>query len=386
MPANFDIHALLKEIQMLFRERVKSKQLQFIIETANDLPRYIVTDEKKLRQILINLIGNAVKFSSEGDISVRCRVDEIKEETKLLIVEIEDSGVGIAENEMGKLFKQFEQTSSGIKNSDGTGLGLALSRELARLMGGDITVASEEGKGSVFTAKVEIREGEFEVHEAAITKRITGIENPQKAYRVLVVDDKEMNRQLLTNFLRLAGFETNEAVDGTDAIAKFEQWEPHLILMDIRMPGMDGYEATRQIRSTEKGKQTPVIAVTAGTFEDEKKEAFALEIQGYIRKPFRENELFETIGNVLGIKYIYEEETTPDALSGYLSNDGIVEKDISKLPDELILQMKDAADRADFILLRILIDWIADKNLSLSKHLASRSDNYDYEYFKKILK
>ena len=382
---NFDIQALLNDMQMLFKEPVQSKQLQLIFETANDLPRYIIADGQKLRQILINLIGNAVKFTSEGGISVRCRFNDIKDHTKFLLVEIKDSGMGIAEKELGKLFRQFEQTSSGIKSSSGTGLGLALSRELALFMGGDITVVSEEGKGSVFTVKVEIMVGEAEVRDAAINRRVTGIVNPHGAYRVLVVDDNKENRQVMGSFLSLAGFETKEAVDGEDAIVMFEQWDPHLILMDMRMPLMDGYEATRRIRSMEKGKQTPVIAVTASTFEDEKKRTFELEIQGYIRKPFRENELFETIGNVLGIKYIFEEETSADAMSGYLSNEGMVEKDIAKLPEELVMQMRDAAEGADFVLLKELIGRIDGNYSSLAGYLVTKADDFDYIYFKKAL-
>ena len=384
-PANFDLHALLNDMQMLFKERVQSKQLRFVVETANDLPQYVVADEQKLRQVLINLIGNAVKFTGEGGIAVRSRVDELNEDTKILVVEIQDSGVGIAENELGKLFNQFEQTSSGIKNSDGTGLGLALSRELALLMGGDITVVSEEGKGSVFTVKVVIRVGVSEVREAATAKRVTGIDNPREDYRVLVVDDKDENRQVLTNFLKLAGFETLEAVDGADAVTKFEQWNPHLILMDMRMPGMDGYEAIRRIKSTEKGKHTPVIAVTASTFEDEKKKAFALEIQGYIRKPFREIELFATIGNVLGIQYIYEEETTADAQSRYLSNAGNVGKDIAKLPENLVLQMKHAVESADIHLLSEHIKSIENDYPELSMHLSAQAGDFNYDYLAQVL-
>jgi PAS domain S-box-containing protein len=384
-PASFDFYSLLNDIQMLFKERVLSKQLQLIFETQGNLPQYIEADENKLRQILINLISNAVKFTTEGGITVRSRVDEKNEDTKILVVEIQDSGVGIAKNELGKLFKQFEQTTAGIKNSGGTGLGLALSRDLALLMGGDITVVSEEGKGSVFTVKVEIRAGEPEVQKTVIKKRVTGIDNPRGSYRVLIADDKEENRKVLGNFLSLAGFETSEAVDGADAIVKFEQCEPHLILMDMRMPVMDGYEATRLIKSTEKGKHTPIIAVTASPFEDEKTKAFALEIQGYIRKPFRENELFEAIGNVLGIKYIFEENPITEVQSGSAINDEIVKQDIAKLPGELVIQMKDAAESADFILLGKLIDSIDFKNSALAITLAFRADNYDYEYFKKIL-
>ena len=384
-PTNFDLHALLNDMRMIFKERVHEKQLQMIFEIPDDLPKCVFADDQKLRQILINLIGNAVKFTNQGGVSIRTRVDKSIDDTNRLVVEIQDSGPGIPEDELGKLFMQFEQTSAGIKNAGGTGLGLALSRELALLMGGNITVTSQEGKGSVFTVDVQIKEGKPEAVESASTKRVTGIENQQETYRILVVDDKEENRQVIVNFLALVGFQTSEATNGEEALAKFEQWNPHLILMDMRMPVMDGYEATRRIKATEKGKQTPVIAVTASSFEDEKKKNFALEIQGCVRKPFHENELFAAIGKALGIEYIYEEEKTTPPPSKYLDNAALVEDDIARLPEELVLNIKDAVEVADFHLLLELIRTIEKENSELAIHLLSKANNYDYDYLQKIL-
>jgi CheY-like chemotaxis protein len=372
-------------MRMIFKERVHEKQLQMIFEIPDDLPKCVFADDQKLRQILINLIGNAVKFTNQGGVSIRTRVDKSIDDTNRLVVEIQDSGPGIPEDELGKLFMQFEQTSAGIKNAGGTGLGLALSRELALLMGGNITVTSQEGKGSVFTVDVQIKEGKPEAVESASTKRVTGIENQQETYRILVVDDKEENRQVIVNFLALVGFQTNEATNGEEALAKFEQWNPHLILMDMRMPVMDGYEATRQIKATEKGKQTPVIAVTASSFEDEHKNKIALEFQGYVRKPFHENELFAAIGKALGIEYIYEEEKTTPPPSKYLDNAALVEDDIARLPEELVLNIKDAVEVADFHLLLELIRTIEKENSELAIHLLSKANNYDYGYFMKLL-
>ncbi|MCX6279973.1 MAG: response regulator [Bacteroidetes bacterium] len=384
-PTNFDLHAVLNDVQMMFKEQAQSKQLQLVIEASGDLPHHIITDDHKLRQILINLIGNAIKFTDKGGVTVNTRVYKGNDSKSRLIVEIQDSGPGMSEDELGKLFRQFEQTTAGIKKNSGTGLGLALSRELALLMGGDITVASEKGKGSVFTINVEIREGKPEVREAYISKRVTGIDNPNDVYRLLIVDDKEENRQVMGSFLRLAGFETNEAVNGADAITKFEEWNPHLILMDMRMPVMDGYEATRHIKSTEKGKQTPIIAVTASSHEDEKQKTSTLDIEGYIRKPFHESDLFDIIGKALGIEYVYKEETTSDTLSKYLNNNGIVEDDIAKLPEELVLQMMRAVESADFHLLTAHIKSIENDYPHLCSHLMTEATDFNYNYLLQIL-
>lgn len=184
-----------------------------------------------------------------------------------------------------------------------------MSRELAVILGGNITVTSEIGKGSIFTFHVEIKQGNPEAIEKNTLKRVIGIEKQKDAFRILVVDDKDENLRVAIDLLTLVGFETCEAINGVDAIEKFEEWNPHLILMDMRMPVMDGYEATRKIKSTEKGKQTPIVALTASAFEDERK-----KMQGYIQKPFRENELFGTLGKILDLKYIFRNWPNTKAL------------------------------------------------------------------------
>ncbi len=383
-PSNLDLHALLDDIQMIFKERTQSKNLQFICEKAIDLPRYIFVDESKLRQIFVNLIGNALKFTEEGGIAVRSRVDKIDNKKYKLVVEIQDSGPGIAEEEIDKLFKHFEQTSSGISKGSGTGLGLALSRELAILMGGDITVSSELEKGSIFTFQVEIREGNSDAVEKNTTKGVIGIDQGEMTYRILVVDDKQDNLKVAATLLKLVGFETNEAVNGEDAIQKFETWNPHLILMDMRMPVMDGYEATKRIKSTEKGKQTPIIALTASTFEDELKKINSLGIQGYIRKPFRENELFNTIGKILGINYIYENDT-PILANKYSSDSLALAEDIAQLPNNLLLKMQNALAVADLDLLILLIKSMEGTKEELAQKLMHLAVNYDYDQLQLLL-
>jgi len=383
-PADIDLHALLNDIQMLFNEPTQSKNLQFLLEKEDDLPQYVFVDESKLRQIFVNLIGNALKFTEEGGIAVRARVDTVGGNKKMLVVEVQDSGPGIPVEEMDKLFKHFEQTSSGISKGSGTGLGLALSRELAILMGGDITITSEVGKGSIFTFQIEIKDGNPDAIEKSSPQGVIGIESSDISYRILVVDDKNDNLKVASDLLKLVGFETNEAVNGEDAIEKFESWNPHLILMDMRMPVMDGYEATRRIKSTEKGQKTPIIALTASTFEDELNKIKALEMQGYIRKPFRENDLFNTIGKVLGIKYIYENVSEAQP-TNYNHDIDTIALDIKKLPNSLLLKMQNALDVADLDLLVQLINTIEDDNSQLAKALMHLATDYDYDQLQEFL-
>ena len=383
-PVNVDLGVLLNDIQLFFKQQVESRHLQFIFETASDLPRYVLVDENKLRRIFINLIGNAIKFTDEGGIAIRVLTDQINTVKSRLIVEIQDSGPGIPENEIGKLFKHFVQTSSGISKSSGTGLGLALSRELAILMGGDITVSSKVGIGSIFTFFVDIEVGKAEAVQDAFRKKVIGIDKGNKDCRILVVDDTEENRQVVVKLLDLVGFKTMEAVNGEDAIAKFEEWNPHLILMDMRMPVLDGYEATRIIKQTEKGKQVPIIALTASSFEDEQKKIGELDIHAFIRKPFRESELFGKIGNILGITYTFEDETAFPDEKKQITDDEMVER-ISQLPVDLVEQMQNATNIADIDLLIDLIRRIDPKHSDLSRHLMTLANNYNYEYLLQIL-
>ncbi|MBF0410923.1 MAG: response regulator [Candidatus Riflebacteria bacterium] len=385
-PTNVDLHSMFQDIQIIFKERAQSKHLQFIFETQGDLPRYVIIDEGKLRQVFINLIGNAVKFTEEGGVTVRVRIDKENVEKNRMVVEIEDTGPGIPEQEMSKLFKAFEQTSIGIKTGTGTGLGLVLSRKFIHLMGGDISAKSEIGKGSLFLFHVDIKEGNSEAIEEKPAKRVIGIEKGHEPYRILVVDDKEENLKVVVVLLRMVGFETNEAVNGKEAIVKFEAWKPHLILMDMRMPVMDGYEATRCIQALENGKKTPIVAITASPFEDERSKIELLSMQGYIRKPFRECELFQEIGKILGVKYIYDDEeilpaVLPETLNRYPSeNDSTI-----KLPDNLLLQMQDAVSSANLDNLLELIASISPENSELSKQLTILAQNYDYEALNRML-
>jgi two-component system, sensor histidine kinase and response regulator len=382
-PVNVDLYALLADIRMMFSQQAQSKTIQLNFETTGNLPQYILVDDNKLRQILINLIGNALKFTDKGEISVRAGIDHTDELKSMLVIEIHDSGTGISEYEIGNLFRQFEQASEGIKQSNGTGLGLALSRELAILMGGNISVTSQEGKGSVFIIRVEIKEGKPEAGEDPVSKRVIGIDHPKDSFRILVVDDREENRRVVVDFLHWVGFETQVAINGADAIARFEQWNPHLILMDLRMPVMDGYEATQRIKSTKKGKQVPIVVLSASKLEVDETKIAGLDIQGFIYKPFRENELFETIGHVLGIKYTYENEKTDVSPSGYIYNPVTIDADMAILPKKLVAQMQVSVEIADFQQLKKLIGKI--DNPELKQHLLVQANKFDLDYFQQIL-
>src|SRR5437588_33750 len=229
-PTTFDLPVLLKDLEMMFRVRTDGKKLSFFVELIGDVPQYIVTDINKLRQVFINVLGNAVKFTERGGISLRVRVDRRGAMGPWLRVEIEDTGPGISADDQAKLFRHFEQTKTGQQAGTGTGLGLAISREFVRLMGGSVTVTSLVGNGSVFAIDLPLKEGEGSAVEVKDKPRhVLGLRPGQPTCRVLIADDVEDNRQLLEQLLGPVGFEIRLATNGEEAIQEFEQWRPHLI-------------------------------------------------------------------------------------------------------------------------------------------------------------
>ena len=378
-PTAFDLHALLNDLEMMFRLRTDAKNLQFSVERIGEVPRFVVSDEGKLREVLINLLGNAVKFTKKGGIILRVRA--LHEETKELRLraEIEDTGPGIAAEDMDRLFHHFEQMQAGRDAGTGTGLGLAISREFVRLMGGDITVSSQVGRGSLFGFNIALKEADpAAVVVKAESRCVTGLQPGQPQYRVLVADDKEDNRELLSQMLGPVGFQIRQVADGEEAVKEFEMWNPSLILMDLRMPVVDGYEAIRRIRASVGGKDARIIAVTASAFEDTRQEVLATGADDFVSKPFRETELLEKIGRLLGVKYVYAEESVsvaakPEALEALTS------ESLTGLPGELVRQIREATINADLDRMLELIQQAATHDARAANGLRSLAERFDYQ-------
>src|SRR5688572_28956886 len=319
--STFDLPALLKDLEMMFRVRTDEKKLSFSVEVVGDVPQYIVADINKLRQVFINVLGNAVKFTEQGGVRLRVRADRQGANGPQLRVEIEDTGPGISPDDQDKLFRHFEQTKTGQQAGTGTGLGLAISQEFVRLMGGAITVNSQVGKGSVFVIQLPLKEGEADAVQAKDKPRqVLRLQAGQATCRVLIADDIEDNRQLLAQLLAPVGFEIRLATNGAEAVEEFEECHPHLILMDFRMPVMDGHEAIRRIRAMagglagerRGGTDVKVIAVTASAMDENRQELMDIGADDFISKPFRDADLFQKIHAHLGVEYVYAEEGAAD--------------------------------------------------------------------------
>jgi PAS domain S-box-containing protein len=376
--STFDLPALLKDLEMMFRVRTDEKKISFSVEMiGDDVPRYIVGDTNKLRQVFINVLGNAVKFTEHGGVGLRVSADRRGAAGPLLRVEIEDTGPGISADDQEKLFRHFEQTKTGQQAGTGTGLGLAISREFVRLMGGAITVSSQVGKGSVFTIELPLKEGESQGVEAKEKSRqVLRLRPGQAACRVLVADDVEDNRQLLAQLLTPIGFEICLATNGAEAVQEFERWRPHLVLMDFRMPVMDGHEAIRQIRAMAGGKETKVIAVTASAMDENRQELMAIGADDFIGKPFREGELFEKIHAQIGVEYVYAEdsasaapeeqaELTPESLAGW--------------SQDVIRPMREAVITADLDQLLATIRQVEIHDPRVARGLRQLAEGFQYQ-------
>jgi PAS domain S-box-containing protein len=388
-PTTFDLHALIHDLETMFRGRIDAGNLEFRTDVASDLPRFVTGDENKLRQIFMNLLGNAVKFTRRGRIVWRLRRKADPQKGLCLQAEVEDTGPGIAADDFGKLFQVFEQTQVGARMAGGSGLGLAISQQLAQLMGGQVTAASEVGQGSCFRVEVVLQEAQGpETMERPVRRRVVGLQPGQGPYRVLVADDQQESRILLSEMLKTVGFDVLEVRDGREALACFERWNPHLILMDMRMPIVDGYEACRDIKATEEGRKTAIVAVTANAFDNMRQQVFEAGVDAYLSKPFREQELFEVIRTCLPLQYVYEGDTvSPGAVPAgeeTFEPDGTA-AGIAALPPDLVEALRQATIRADLRRLRGLIQEVEPRCPEVAAHLLDLANRYQYVALNRLL-
>ena len=384
---NFDLHCLLHDIHDMFQLKASDKGLQLRLEQAENLPRYIRTDEVKLRQILINLINNGLKFTEQGIISIRVSQNQSQitnhqssiTELTTLHFEVEDTGAGIAPEELDNLFEAFTQTESGKQAQEGTGLGLSISRKFAELMGGKMLVTSRMGEGTVFSFEIQCLEVEAtKVEELSTHRPIIALEPGQPHYRILIVDDKPVNRQLLIRLLHPLGFHLQEASNGKEAIEIWEKWEPHLIWMDMRMPVMDGFEATQKIKASTKGQATVIIALTASVLEEERAVVLSAGCDNFLRKPFRDEQIFKALEQHLGVRYVYE-DLEPSFEDNTQQQDVLTAENLQALSPELQLQLRQAVISASKKESAVVVKAIEEKNPVLSEAIAVCLHNFDYD-------
>lgn len=377
-----NLKQLLNEIKSLMSVRVVEKGLNFNMELSSNLPEEIRADSGKLRQILINLLANAVKYTEKGEVSLCVTVVEKKpQQCVRLRFEVKDSGIGIRREDCEIIFSPFEQIGNQPGAETGTGLGLTICRQFVELMDGHIGVVSQPGKGSVFHMEIPVialpssgkTSGELQ------NECVTGLVEGQQRYRILIAEDKLENRLLLRSLHDPFGFDLREAANGLEALEQFEQWCPHLIWMDIRMPVLNGLEATRRIKEHKMGAGTKIIALTAHALEEERIQILEAGCDDFIRKPYRESEIYSALKKHLGVQFLYAEMEKPSAIP---IENGLDEEQLGKIPPELLKDLQKAAVMLDEGLCLRAAGMISDHNHELGGCLRLMIENMQ---FKKIL-
>jgi signal transduction histidine kinase/CheY-like chemotaxis protein len=378
---NFDLYRLLDDLEDMLHLQASNDGLNLIFNRSENIPHYICTDEVKLRQVLINLITNSIKFTRQGKITVSVNKKN-KELTDVLILhfQIHDTGVGIESIELPKIFEAFSQGQAGKEIQEGTGLGLAISRKFIQLMGGDIAVESELGKGTTFQFYIQVKLGQAIANNYPKEhQRVIGLAPGQPLYKILAVDDKLINRQLLFKLLAPLGFEMKEASNGEEAIAIWDEWEPHLIWMDMRMPVMDGYDATKHIKSTTKGNATAIIALTASVLEEEKAIVLSAGCDDFLRKPFTEDAIFDILAQYLGVKYLYEETLRDEGEIIDRLKNVLQSEDLMVMSNEWILRLYEGSLEANVNLVMPLIKEIPEVETHLKQSLIQLINQSKFE-------
>jgi signal transduction histidine kinase/DNA-binding NarL/FixJ family response regulator len=442
-PVHFDLLNLLSDLNSIFVLRAQAKDLDLTFELEPNLPRYIYADQLKLRQILINLIGNAVKFTEEGSIRLHAQVlylpaaplvlgaiaaspiaspatnpatkaktlenlgippksseisqiSEISETSEMsdtslhLTFTVSDTGTGIAPEDMPHLFEAFVQARQGRGTQEGTGLGLPISFKFAQVMGGTLEVSSILGRGSAFQVTLPVTQAIASSQPAKPSQQlVVGLEPEQSHYRILIVDDKAPNRLLLTKILAPLNLEVRTAEQGQMALQIWEDWNPHLIWMDMRMPVMDGYEATRQIKQTTRGQATVIIAVTASVYEEDKAIVLSAGCDDFVRKPFLRGTIYELMAKHLGLRYRYAvgdpvltEASPPTSQAGppeRVSPEQSVQQLLQTMPPAWCEALNQAAIEADSEQVLALIAQVPLESALLAQPLNDWVKNYRFD-------
>jgi CheY-like chemotaxis protein len=364
----------------MFRVRAEAKGLQFEVHVKGEPVEYLVSDEGKIRQVLINLLGNATKFTTRGRIDARMSLDYRSDRQLWLWVEVEDTGAGLTVEEQSSLFQPFVQAKSGQRvYNGGTGLGLAISRGVAELMSGSITVRSTPGSGSVFRFEIPVQAGAIAdiPGQSDSRGRVLHIMAGQDAPRILVVDDIPDNREWLSGLLTSLGFSVRQADNGENAISAWKEWAPQLVLMDVQMPVMDGLEATRRIKADPLGRATSIITLTASALEEDRKAAFQSGADDFLSKPCLEGELLEKIRVLLGISYEYETSGEPELDSPKAAL--AISDTLVRLPMALIEALRKATLAGNKKALNQLILKVGQTEDRTAQALQQLADNYDYD-------
>lgn len=400
-PTDCALLQLLNSLADMLRLKAEAKGLDFTVNCHPQLPQFVRTDSHKLRQVLLNLLSNAIKFTEVGYVTLRVAPgtsqrresaatkasDQIGLVVTTLRFEVEDSGSGIAPDELDLLFEPFVQTASGRQSQEGTGLGLPISRQFVQLMGGVLDVTSAPGCGSTFTFEIPVQVIETEAIEPETPQRAIAIAPDQLTYRILVVEDNWANRVLLQYLLTDLGFEVQTAVNGQTAIHLWQTWHPHLIFMDIRMPEMNGADATQAIRRLQQSathpavtaQPTKIISLTAGVLEDNQSKLAAIGFDDFIRKPIQEGDITDALAQHLGVRFVYESDIIHQTSAAPAKHQFLTIDLLQALSTDWLQQFQTAIMQLNQKAMLDLIAGLRAEHQDLANLMANKIYEFDYE-------
>jgi signal transduction histidine kinase/CheY-like chemotaxis protein len=364
---------MIIDVERMFRLRAASEGLEFVVE-SNGVPSHLLTDAAKVRQVLINLLANACKFTDSGRISLRASTLGLRNGVARIRVEVEDTGMGIAQEDLQSIFGVFKRTKSGEHRS-GTGLGLAVSRQFAMMLGGELSVSSEVGKGSLFL--FEFSAEVIEAQREERPRQVVSLRESPFGRRILIVDDNQENRDVLGKMLKSVGFYVREAEGGAEALEALSVERPDLLLLDLRMPEVDGFEVLRRMRDIEGCKDIPVIVVSASVLDDEQRTTILAGASAFLKKPVHEDLLFEEIALILETEYIY----SGDGRAGEFDEESLLNEvaQIQSLSNALRSRLRDAALGSDMLALEELINAVSGEAPEVAGLVRHYVEGFDYE-------
>lgn len=386
-----DIHALLDDLKEIFSLKAKQKELDFILIRDDDLPRYVITDEVKLRQILINLIQNGLKFTLKGQVILsvaRIQNHPANGVTQMIQFKVQDTGIGIDKNNQDHIFELFAQVDPSRERQEGAGLGLPLSRRYVELMKGELTVTSEKDKGATFAFDIPVKVSISSIAGMQNkSSEVTGIQDSLSEKCILIVDDKWDNRRLLVKLLSPLGFKLEEARNGEEAISLWRKFNPDLIFMDIRMPVMDGKEATLKIKEEDREGKTVIVAVSASVFEEEKERILSSGCNDFLTKPFEISAVFHLLEKHLSVQFIFDEhnDKKQDSLMITNTEDNLPQELFIHVPEKILNDLEQASLRAEMDNIFTAIQEIEPYNSTLAKNFSQLANDFAYDRIVELL-
>lgn len=377
-PNQFDLHEVIYSLQSLYEAKTKDKGLNFELHVEDNVPQYVLGDQNKVRQILINLLSNAYKYTDTGEITLSVWQEQSGNslDDYHMFFAISDTGVGIAENELNLLFQPFSQTASGRNSMTGTGLGLALVKQFVELMKGTVSIESKENVGTTVEFNIHLLSGTETLTTSNNTRSVKRLAPNQPEYHMIVADDQEENRKLLSHLLQSVGFKVQESTNGMETVQLWRECLADIIFMDMNMPLMNGQEATRIIRTMPHGDQVKIIAVTAHAFDHERQEMMQAGCDDYVMKPLDENKLFDVIQQQLQVDFEYAEKP--------IKPETIVQSQ-TPIPSHLRTRLEVAVDAYSLEQVIKVVEDIKSIDTSLAHRIRQLAQEFDFTSISNML-